>query len=316
MGRWQRVVLGALMLGLGVPVGGVAQAAERVEPVALARDLADMLVILSGTAAVVDSPRIQQALQDPQPLLNTSSRRLDVPKVQQLLKDAGFRVWKTRPRLWVVSPQSETALTVFGTESRFEAEAQARGLPYSTVRATETDAAAVSALLKGSESSTLQDLLASHEADALVVVSGTDWFFLQPGRRLDGTVEAGSEQPALLPHVLSEALAARFQWPEAYDRPLIRVQGVNHLKDFAEAQAALQQLKGLSGVSLVRLEGNTAWFAVDAPAGRALASLLDAEPRLPAASSATVLKPLVQRARSEGSPVQNRAWAPPATAAP
>lgn len=313
MVRWLQTGLALLVLATGFSGLPQAEAAPVTQVSPLSTDLADILVILSGTAAVFDSQRLQAALQDPEPLLG-SNHKFDLTRVKGLLKEAGYRPWTERPTLWVVQPAVDNSLSLLAAVPRFYAEAKARGLPLSQVRPTSNDVTAVAEMAKGNERSVLPAFLTAHQAEALVVLDTTEqgyhWRLLQAGRQLEGDLPVDADVPALLPHVLAEALAASFQWPEASGRPLVHVRNVGNMTQFVAVQTALQQLKGVRGLSLVRVDGSNAYFAVDAPTGAELAAVLDTDARLtPEKGANPAIRPLFLQGRKYGSPVQARVWA-------
>lgn len=313
MGRWRGVGLAVLALAMG----SVAQAAPVTQASPLSVELADVLVMLSGTAAVFDSSRIQAALAQPDPFLASGKHKLDPAKIKTLLKSAGYRPWMERPTLWVVQPAVDNSLSLLAAVPRFVEAARERALPLSLVQPVGSDYGMVTALAKGQEQALLPGLLASHQATALVVVDVTDngfhWQLIQPGVHLQGELPVDADLPAVLPSVLSEALAGRYQWPEAGGRELLRLRGVGTMKDFVAAQAALQQLKGVRGLSLVRLDGDNAYFALEAPTGAALDDALAADTRLTPDSAVNVaVKPALAQARTLGSPLHLRLWNVPA----
>jgi hypothetical protein len=310
---WQRfaaVLLSVIAVAVVPPAaraGGVSDVA------AYSADLGDMLLILSGTATVFDSPRIQSALLDPQPLLASGGKTLDPARVQALLKAAGFRPWADRPRLWIVQPVGAASLTILSADAKLAAEARARALPLSDDAALPQDVATIRALMAKPDEVALTALLAEHKADQLVVVDvtprGYAWRLLGSKYKAAGIVALDADLASLLPHLLSEVLATPVQWPEAYGRHLVVVGGLASYKDFAAAQAGLRQLPGAQGLSLVRLDGTAAWFALEAPAGAALAEVLRADSRFPAAP-APGLKPLVAQARQLAGLIQACNWTP------
>jgi len=306
---WPGVALLLLsLLGLALP----ASAASIGETDAISVDLSEQLLTLAGTAAIFDSPRIQAALHDPVPLLQASGKALDPAGVLKLLKDSGFRVWKARPRLWIVQLASDGSVTLLATEPHLQAEASYRSLPLSESPVVATDAAALASLLQRPDDAALTALLGTHQADALVVVSasssGYAWQLLHTGWQRSGQLPPAADMPGLLPHVLSEVLAVPAEWPEGTGRTLVHVGGVSSFSEFTALQKALQQIDGVQGLSLVRVGGSSAWFAVDAPTGSALVAALAGIDHLSVDAALPVLKPLVVQGRNVAAVLLSWTW--------
>lgn len=284
---------------------GEADAGQRVT-------LANLLLQQSGTASVFDSQAIQRALADPAMLRASFGRGFDGKRVQGVLREAGFRVWAERPRLWVLE-QTPDGFQPLAGQAAFAEQAAFRGLPVSGASAS-ADRESIQSLLAGGPEVGLPALLEARQADALVWVktaaNAVEWQFIQPGHRLKGRFQTRDDWQALLPHVLAEVLAAGFQWPEAYGRPLLRVSGVDSLQQFAAVQQALQRIDGLQNVSLVRLDGSRAYFAVDPMPAEAFRAAVAKEPRLLADAPVVEAQAgLIQQGLRFGSPLLTRAWA-------
>jgi len=275
-------------------------------------DLGEQLLTLAGTAAIFDSPRLQAALRDPQPYLLPTGKSLDPARVLKLLKDAGFRVWTSRPRLWIVQLAPDGTPTVLSADPHLQAEANERSLPVSPSPMAPGDAATLASLWQKPDEGALKALLAQHQADALVMVSanttGFNWQLQRPGVQRGGQLGAVTDLPSLLPHLLCEELAVPVEWPEGTGRSLLHVGGVGSYADFAALQKTLQQLEGVQGLSLVRVEGSSAWFALDAPTGADLAAALGASGRLTPVPAPAWLKPMVTEGRNAAAVLLSWSW--------
>lgn len=263
--------------------------------------LADNLLILGGTAAVFDSHAVQAALADPQPFLGEAG----LPRFERLFAESGLRRWQP-PRLWVLQLQGTAGQERWtNLLPGLEKEAERRG--YRLVGAEPLPSAVESFgfLQAGKNHPGLRGLLTAYEADALVLVRGSNWTFWSPEGSRQGVLPEGA---ALQADLLAEVAAAGQQWPEARDRAVIKVEGVAGLADFAGIQAALQALPGVRQLQLIRAEPNRLWFALAAPAGDALQTALEAEPRLPAVKAVTGLPPRLLQARRLGCPLLSRRW--------
>ena len=307
MGSWTRT---ALLLGLLWP-GLFAHAAGSSDLDAVSTELGEQLLALAGTASVFDSPRLQAALHDPQPLLAPEGKTLDPGRVLGLLKAAGFQVWKHRPRLWIVQQGSDGALTLLDTDARLQAEAGYRSLPLSSSPVAAADAASLAD--PNIADAALLSLLGAHQAEALVLVSagnaGYAWQIRRPGWQRSGVLPASADLSLLLPHVLSEVLSVPVEWPEAGGRNLIHVSGVGGFVDLSALQKALQALDGVQGLSLVRVDGADVWFAADAPGGSILMGELAATGHLNADNTRQhQLKPLLAQGLSAAGMVSSWSW--------
>lgn len=253
-------LLRAMTLSVALPV--IAHAGAPSPGVSLA----DQLVALSGTSTVLASSHIQAALQSPQSLLASDGGRLDPAKEQALLRSAGFAVWTSRPRLWIVQLSADHHVTPLGSDPELLTEAAYRQLPVSNSAATDADGEVLAALLTKADNAAVQALLHAHAADALVLVSvsasnGYDWQMLQAnGRQYAGRIPSSAPWPALLPHVVCERLAQAQSWPELDGRSMAQVQGIKGWGNLAAAQKALTQA-GLTNVQAIRTDGDSAWFA-------------------------------------------------------
>ncbi len=296
-----------LVLWLGL-AGVAAQAAEAENSEAMGK----MLLSMSGTAQVFASPRLQAALQDATSYKLSFGRGFDGRRLERLLHEAGFNVWRDRPRLWVLLGTAGSWQNLAQSEA-FVEQAGSRGLLLVKADPSASVQEEINRIMAGDDAR-LPALLRAQEVEALVLLkpnaTGASWQFIQPGRRLSGE-QAGQELASHLPHILGESLAATVQWPEAYGRSLVAVQGVGSLPELMAVQAALSQLPALKGVSLVRVAGRTAYFAVDAQPNAVLRQALAAEPRLQEDAAAYARLPaLLRLGLEQGSPLHIRTWAP------
>lgn len=272
-----------------------------------ARQLADQLLALTGTAAVLESPKVQAALADPQPFLGESGW---IPRAR-LLAQAGLKRWQP-PRVWILQSRTEDGAERWDNIGPFFASGvAARG--YWLVGTAPLPAAeqAIASLTAGTPHPGLGTLLLAYEADALVLLRGQDWSLWTASDARQGRIPA---RPGLLPHVLAETLAALQQWPEAQGRPVVQVANVDELVDFVGVRDTLQALPGAGPLQLLRVTAEQAWFALAAPTDDALLQALDGEPRLPAAMPGQGL-PLpaeVVEARRLACPLRYREWRPEA----
>lgn len=304
---WPRIFL--LLMSL---LAGFAHADE-----AASRELMAELLVLTGTAAVFDSPRVQAAVADPMPFLGdaVAARR------DRLLAEAGFRRWQP-PRVWLLQARTEAGIEHWDSLAPVLGKAaQARG--YSLVGAAPLPAAEeaiaflapgslpAGSLAPGKEHPGLAGLLAAYGADVLVVLRGRQWVLWHPDYRRQGVLPGAGLD--LLPDVLAETVAAEQQWPEARGRAVVQVNGAGRLADFAGVQAALQALPGAQQVQLLRVGPGQLWFALSAPQGQALASALEGELRLPSARQKPMVLPaLVREAYRLACPLSMRLWRPDA----
>lgn len=270
-------------------------------------DLAARLLADTGTVAVLAHPRVRAALADPQPFLGDTG----LPRRQRLLEEAGFRAW-TGPRVWILEARregdSEAWVPLAASQA---ARAAARG--YRLVGASPLPAAvqAIGFLRPGQASAALPALLDAYEADVLVLLRGHEWGLWSAGLALQGEVPPGAD---LLPELVAEVLAARWQWPEADGRAVVQVLGAGDLAAAVGVRGALAAQAALQQPQLIRVASGTLWFAVPAPAA-GIAPLLDAEPRLPAAGVPPRGLPLAPAAVQAGrlaSPLLLRQWKPEA----
>lgn len=273
-----------------------------------ARLLAAELLVLTGTAAVFESPQVRAALADPEPFLGPMAglRRA------RLLEDSGFRRWEG-PRVWILQSRRDGAVERWeNLASRHAAEAHARGYWLLDALPLQSAEEALSFLAPGKDHPGLPALLKAYGADVLVLVRDQAWSLWARGAVRQGAMPGRSE---LFPAVLAEVLAALQQWPEAGDRVVLQVSGVDGLADFAKVQEALQALPGDRQVRLARAAPRQVWFALTAPDREALAQALDAEPRLPSAveGEAAGLPAGAIEARRLASPLIRRQWVPDAT---
>lgn len=238
------------------------------------QQLAQGLLLATGTASVFAAPVVQAALKDPQPFLGGEG----AARFDRLLLDAGLRRWQP-PRVWLLEETTAGELRRWQSAADLiNAHAAARG--YVAVPATPLPSAgdAISFLTPGKEHPGLRGLLAAYGADMLVLLRGRNWTAWQAGSVRQGVLPGeGSE---LLADVIAEVAAAAQQWPEAKGRPLVQVAGVASLADFAGVQGALSALPGVQQLQLVRAEKGHAWFAFTAPSALQMGLLMDADPRL------------------------------------
>ncbi len=299
----------SLLLGSFFPV----LAARAAEPESR-QLLAETLLRAAGTAAVFDSPAVQAALTSPQPFLGEAG----AARLWGLLADAGLRPWQP-PRVWLLQAQKHDAeLRWENLEPRMAAMAHVRGYALSPSLPLASAEEAIRYLVPGQPHPGLPGLLAAYEADVLVLLQGEQWTVWGLDQVLEGRLPTGRSD--LLPDVLAEVLSSAQQWQEAGGRPLVRVTGVNGLKDFAGVQAALQALPGARQVQLVHVRPGQLLFTLASPVGEPLRTALDNDVRLPA-----VLTPLaglparIGEARRVAAKSYSRVWQPdlvPASAIP
>lgn len=271
-----------------------------------AGDLAARLLADTGTVTVLGHPRVRAALADPQPFLGEAG----LPRRQRLLEEAGFRAW-AGPRVWVLEARREEGGETWVPLPPTQApRAAARG--YRLVGATPLPAAvqAIGFLRPGHLSAALPALLAAYDAEVLVLRRGDEWSLWSAGLALAGVLPAGAD---LLPELLAELLAARWQWPEADGRAVVQVLGVADIAAASGVRTALATQGGIQHPQLIRVAPGTLWFAVAAPPAVELAALLEADPRLPAAAAlprGVPLAPAVVQAARLASPWLLREWRP------
>jgi hypothetical protein len=274
-----------------------------------ARQLADELLLATGTAAVLDAGKVRAALADPMPFIGDNGRA----RRARLIDEAGFRPWLP-PRVWLLQSRREGSVEHWDNLApQFAEVALARG--YALVEAAPLPSAEQAfALLKPGIAQPGPDtLLPVYGADALVLLRGQDWSLWSRGRALQGRL--APQQMGLLPHVLAEALAALQQWPETAGRPVLEVQGVKEFADFTTLQAALQALPGMSPQQLTRVDKGRAWFALTPAAPEAVAAALDSDARLaalPPHHNPAALPAAVLQARALACPLLRRQWQPEA----
>lgn len=249
-----------------------------------ARLLAQELLTMTGTAIVFDHTRVQRALADPQPFLGDAGRL----RRERLVEEVGLRRWQP-PRVWLLQSRREGELELWESVAPlFGASALSRG--YTLVDAAPLPAAreAIAFLTPGVVHNSLATLLHAYEADVLVLVRGQDWSLWTQDRALQGKVPTLT---SLLPHVLAETLAALQQWPETSARPIVQIEGIDDLADFAGAQAALQALPGLRQAQLIRVAQGGAWFGVIPAVDGDPAAALAGDPRLELAENRLAATP-------------------------
>lgn len=267
------------------------------------------LLQLSGTAAVFDSPAVQQYLSRPPAPdgADAGVRRL------QLLVDAGLHPWLP-PRVWLLRARVQGPGRWESLAAELSPAASLRGyvlVDQSPLPAAET---AIGLLAPERQNPGLAGLLDAYGADALVLLRDRQWTLWAAGVVRQGLLPGGGLE--LLPGVLAEVIAAQQQWPEARGQAVVEVDNVTHLADFAAVQAVLQALPGAGTVRLIRADRGAAWFALAAPAAHELAVALDAEPRLPAWAVADGgLGAATALTRQLGCPLLRRHWRPAAAPA-
>lgn len=277
------------------------------------RELGAELLARTGTLAVLANPRVQAALADPQPFTGEAA----APRRQRLLEEAGFREWQGL-RLWVLEWRREGEAEAWrAVPATWAARLSARGCALVPAAPLPAAVQAFGYLVPGQPSPALAALLAAYGADVLVLVKGGDWSLWSPALAVKGSLPPASD---LLPELLAETLAAHWQWPEAGSRAVVQVEGVGDFASLSGVLAALQALPGLQAPQLVRATRERAWIALEAPAAEAVATALEAEPRLPAAAAPLRGQPAAAlSALRLGSPLLLRQWRPdlaPSPAAP
>jgi hypothetical protein len=269
------------------------------------RQLAAELLVLTGTAAVFDSPQVHAALADPVPFLGPASN----PRRERLLEEAGFRRWQPL-RVWLLQSRREGEVRHWdNVASLYEANARSRGYHLLNTKPLPSAEEAVSLLQPGKAHPGLPAVLAAYGADVLVLVDGQAWGLWAPHATRQGALPAPA---AMFPDVLAETMASLQQWPEAGERVVVQVTDIDSFPDLAQVQSVLQSLPGVRQVQVVRVDRRQAWFALASPARNALALALDEEARLPAAVKA--VNPTVPtrafEARLLASPLLVRQWLP------
>lgn len=271
-----------------------------------ARQLAHELLTMSGTAAVLDSPKARAALGDPMPFLGETG----LLRRERLLEEAGLRRWQP-PRLWLLQARREGEVERWqNVAAQFQAGAAARGYTLTDTVPLPAAEQAISLLAPGTSPVGLASLLGAYGADALVLIRGEDWSLWTPRVSLQGRL--APHQGALLPQVLAEVMAGLQQWPEAPGQSVVEVSGVQEFADQAGVQQAFQAIPGLRQARLIRVGKGRAWYAVAAPGREALGLALDGEPRLPpeASSKPSIAFPGMAEARQLASPLLRREWKP------
>ncbi|MDF2445531.1 MAG: hypothetical protein K0S46_767 [Moraxellaceae bacterium] len=284
----------------------LSPALRAVEPPA--RQLATELLVMTGTAAVLDSPRGRAALADPMPFLGDAGHL----RRTRLLEEAGLRQWSP-PRVWLLQARREGDVERWQSMAvQFQAAAGARG--YTLVDTAPLPAAeqAISLLPPGTMPAGLASLLGAYGADAIVLVRGEGWSLWTPGLALQGRL--AQRQASLLPQVLAEVLSGLQQWPEAAGEPVVEVAGVSDFASQARVLQALQALPALRQARLVRVEKGRATYTVPDMLPDALSVVLDGEPRLPAvvAARSGVMPAGAEEARQLACPLLRREWTPEA----
>lgn len=239
------------------------------------------LISLTGTVAVLDHVNVQAALAESERFFGLLGR-LDQSKLAHLIETTGFRVWERRPRMAVFL--ADDVSLAFINDQQFLHEADWRGLSVAQAVPDAVVMGQVAAVFQAQNRDNLPAVLARLEVDALVRVrldanGHAQWQWLQPGVEFSASTPLNVSWQGILPHVIAEKSAASIQWPEAAGRYLIHVQGVHSLKTYAEVESALQRNPEFKGVSLVRLEGDHAYFAVDNPSLAQINSLLKQDGR-------------------------------------
>lgn len=266
-----RRLLALLVLLLPLPVTAADTAG---------RDLVAALLASTGTAAVFSAPSVQAALADPHPFAGDPGRA----RRERLLDEAGFRPWLP-PRAWVLEARREGEAEHWAPVAPgVAARAEARGYRMVPAAPAPESERLFSALQPGQPAPGLEALLALAPADALVLVRGREWALWSRTLVLRGSLA----QSAQLPELVAEALAVPQQWPAAAGRTVLQVEGVKGMADLAAVRAALQALPALKGLQLLRATPDRAWFALPADPA-ALATALEAEPRLPALAPPALL---------------------------
>jgi hypothetical protein len=282
---------------------GLAKAAD-----APSRPLPQELLALAGTAAIFDSAKVQAALADPQPFLGDAGRERRL----NLLQEAGLKAWQP-PRVWLLQSRKDGDVEHWDNVGQFYAvQAQARGYSFLNVVPLPGAEQAIGLLQPGKSDPALAALLAAYGADALVLIRGQEWSLWTGAQARQGQVPG---QRDMLPDVLAESLAALQQWPEAGGQPVVQVQGVGGLAEFAAVQTALAALPGVQQLRLIRVEPRQVWFTLAAPSGDALSLALDGDARLPASAAAhgSVALPVnVLYGERLACPLMRRQWLPEA----
>lgn len=272
------------------------------------RDLAAALLADTGTAAVFAAPAVQAALADPHPFLGDAARA----RRARLLDEAGFRAWQP-PRAWVLELRREGEQEQWlPVAPALAARAEARGYRFVTTPPAADAAALMSRFVPGQAAPGLEELLAAEAADVLVLVRGREWGLWTHAATLRGSLP----QPAVLPELIAELLAAGGQWPAAAGRAVLQVEGVGGMADLVAIRGVLQALPALRGAQLLRAAPGRLWFAVPLEPA-ALGAALAGEPRLAALPVPTVLpgQPATAlQALRQASPLLVRRWQPGAAA--
>lgn len=235
--------------------------------------LAEQLLRMAGSVAVFDAAAVQAALAAPSPFV------ADTGAQAALLQASGLRPWQP-PRLWVLQEQD-------GARGRYwqnlapelASRAAWRGLPLVTTAPLPHVAPALAYLRAEAVNPGLRELLSAYGADGLVLVRGKQWQLWLPAGFRQGTLVAADRSQ--LVDQLAEASVALQQWPQAAGQPLLRVEAVAGLADFARLQALLAALPGVQRVQLVQLDGSSLWFALVCANAEAVQAALATEAQLP-----------------------------------
>lgn len=286
---------------LGLVLLGLPAAAQEPDD----QQLAQALLMATGTASAFALPVVQDALRDPQPFLGTAG----AARFDRLLADAGLRRWQP-PRVWVLQEKTEGDVRRWENAARLiQSNALARGYDVVTANPLPSAVEAINFLTPGKEHPGLRGLLAAYESDVLVLLRGRQWTLWQAGAASQGELPAMGQE--WLADVIAEVLAGRQQWPEAKGRPLVQFGGIAGLAHFAAVQGTLAALPGVQQLQLVRAEKDRLWFAYAAPGAGQMALAMDADPRLSASPLPNgLLLPRVVEACRLACLQQVRQWQP------
>lgn len=271
----------------------VRQGASRAEGRELLPAFRELLVRVTGTGSVLESPAVREAEAqvgeyiDRNEVVPAEGKRqraslvFSEDKVTGLLLQAGFSVWEERPKVMMVWMEgAEPAIPPSAMSGRIIQESRKRGI---SIMRAQGLMDAMAQLPQGTELfrapiGMWSGLAKRYDVPVVVLaralppeegVSGVlgEWRVIRDGVSTDfKEAFTGAEAFfAYLPHQLSELLAARSQWPElGVGQELYRVDGVGSLGAYVGVQMALGRA-GIKGVMISRLESDRAWFRADRP---------------------------------------------------
>lgn len=299
-----RLLLACLTLSglpaLAAPVSDLYQVREAVSSqqpeeraAALGRALDTLVLRLTGKTDAAQSPALAALRKDPQQIVSqygyegdTLLVDFDPHSTERSLRQVGLALWgANRPSilLWWLSDASDGSRLLGDGQAAaamFNQAAQHRGLPLRLPLADLSEQLlAVPENLASNDPAALREASERYAADALLAVVAreangqwqAEWRLWLGDEREQGTVQ-GSDQAALADAILlavNQRLAPRFiVAPGAASRLTVEVQGVD-LARYAELQRMLEPF----AAQLLKVQGDTLTFAVNANAEQLRAQL-------------------------------------------